>query len=748
MDSANTQPIGPLDDDELLALVPSVGAFKLLGPCLLFQRVGEGGFGKVYRGRHLTFTYPFDCAVKCLFGERDVERFQQEATLGASLSHENLVRVYDAGSFAHLHYLVMEWVEGETVLDRARRRGGSLPFDEVAEIARQAARGLAHLHSKGLVHRDLKPANVMVGFDGLVKVADLGIAKSAAAGAPGPTLTGQVFGTPRYMPPEQFEDTSRVGPSSDIYSLGATLYRLLVGRDGVEGTSARDIERVLENNGHARIADAGLELPSDFVALLDRCTRNRAEDRPRDGQELLEALERMGGTRANLGADEALVTLRADGPAFGPTKEDVLAARRARPQTTRPAVASATSASSAPTATAADGTVPAQDTGVHQLPPGQARSSAAPTGGATSPRRGRNLALAVAGLAAATAVFVLVWPREPEPEPARAERNSGVAVPAALGGGTNAEPTNSTEDVAQPPPPTDPETNRDSSVAVLPTSDATAAASPQPPAPALPELPAIPDGPDLPGFRREALPDLGAPGSVRDVACYLPEWGPEVPAALLELRFVLPERESDYLIQLTEFSGAQFAALDLDPSLLPHRVPPAAGNLPQGDLSLDVAERIAARLNDLRPAGSPWRFAVPTVEQWQAAARASSERPDALHPFAAGDPEPRGVFRTVTRKASSAPEAGQAPGPEEMETRNGTLAPVLSSPQGRLALCHLVGNVGELCVSVGGEFEAALMGGSFQYAEAHSTVQHVRPRSRLESNRDQGLRLCVQLDGR
>lgn len=734
MDSPSTRPIGPLDDDDLLSLVPSVGAFKLLGPCLLFQRVGEGGFGKVYRGRHLTFTYPFDCAVKCLFGERDVERFQQEATLGASLSHENLVRVFDAGSFAHLHYLVMEWVEGETVLDRARRRGGTLPFEEVLEIARQAALGLAHLHGKGLVHRDLKPANVMVGFDGIVKVADLGIAKAAAAGAPGPTLTGQVFGTPRYMPPEQFEDTSRVGPSGDIYSLGATLYRLLVGRDGLEGTSAREIERELERRGHPRIADAGLDLPGEFVALLDRCTLANAAKRPPDGAALAEALGRLGGARAKLGADEALVTLRAGGPPFGPTREDLAAARRTRPQTTRPIVEPATQPVDPPTATVANGTVAVRsDT---WKPSAAATANPAPT--THTSHRGRNLALVGGGfvVVAAAVLFLL----DPTP-PAEPTASNGAAQSGAPPGAAATDPM--TPAVA-PLPAGDAPKPAPTEERVAASADAEPTAAPRQPEPAPPTL----AGTELPGFRREPLPRLGASDRARDVVCYLPEWDADVPEALAQLRFVLPEPDGGYLIQLTEFSGAEFAALGLDANALPHRVPLARADLPQGDLSLEACERIVARLNELRPAAARWRFAVPTVDEWQRAARASAGREDATHPFAASDPEPRGVFQTTTLKAKETPKDGEAPGPGEVVTEDGVLAPAASHPQGELGLRNLVGNLGELCRNPSAADEAAVLGGSFQYSLDDSTLQRVRPRERRESFRDQGLRLCVQLDGR
>jgi len=152
-------------------------------------------------------------------------RFARESRLAARLSHPNVVAVYDAGEEDGRPYIVMEYVEGETVADVLRRRG-SLPPEEAVEIAAQVCAGLAHAHAHGLVHRDVKPQNLLVARDGRVKIADFGVARGDDASKL--TQAGTVLGTAAYLSPEQAAG-AEVGPRSDLYSVGAVLYELLSG---------------------------------------------------------------------------------------------------------------------------------------------------------------------------------------------------------------------------------------------------------------------------------------------------------------------------------------------------------------------------------------------------------------------------------------------------------------------------------------------------------------------------------------
>jgi eukaryotic-like serine/threonine-protein kinase len=164
-------------------------------------------------------------------------RFARESRLAARLSHPNVVAVFDAGEDAGRPYIVMEYVEGETLADVLRRRG-ALPTEEAAEIAAQVAAGLAHAHAQGLVHRDVKPQNLLVSGDGRVKIADFGVARSDDLSKL--TQAGTVLGTAAYLSPEQAAG-SEVGPASDVYSLGVVLYELLTGRTPYRFDSLADL---------------------------------------------------------------------------------------------------------------------------------------------------------------------------------------------------------------------------------------------------------------------------------------------------------------------------------------------------------------------------------------------------------------------------------------------------------------------------------------------------------------------------
>src|SRR4029453_17006368 len=154
-----------------------------------------------------------------------VERFRREARAAARLSHPNIVAVFDSGSDAGEHYLVMEYVAGQSLAELLHRQGRLTPR-RAAELAVEVCAALAAAHAQGLVHRDVKPANVLVDADGRVKVADFGIVKAAATATL--TGTGTVLGTAAYLSPEQAQG-GPVDARSDLYSLGCVLYELLCG---------------------------------------------------------------------------------------------------------------------------------------------------------------------------------------------------------------------------------------------------------------------------------------------------------------------------------------------------------------------------------------------------------------------------------------------------------------------------------------------------------------------------------------
>jgi hypothetical protein len=193
-----------------------------LGPLL-----GAGGMARVYLATDRVLERTVAVKVLSPPYDRDpafVERFRREARAAAALNHPNIVAIFDSGSAAGTHYLVMEYVQGQTLADLLRQ--GVLAPGQAVEVARWVCQALAAAHAQGLVHRDIKPANVLVSQTGLVKVADFGIATAAGT----PTLTGgtALLGTAAYLSPEQAQGR-QVDARSDVYALGCVLYELLTG---------------------------------------------------------------------------------------------------------------------------------------------------------------------------------------------------------------------------------------------------------------------------------------------------------------------------------------------------------------------------------------------------------------------------------------------------------------------------------------------------------------------------------------
>ena len=231
-----------------------------IGPYRLLEKLGQGGMGTVYKALHIKLDKLV--ALKVLSADRmqdpqAVSRFEREMKAVGKLEHPHLIRAFDAGEAEGTHFLVMEYVAGEDLGSLAKRLG-QLPVAEACELIRQAAVGLQYAHEHGLVHRDIKPANLLVAFSGqlsavssqedatgipklnadrcpltaTLKILDLGFAllQEQAGDAGELTSAGQVMGTLDYMAPEQCGDSHQVDIRADIYSLGATLYRLLAGR--------------------------------------------------------------------------------------------------------------------------------------------------------------------------------------------------------------------------------------------------------------------------------------------------------------------------------------------------------------------------------------------------------------------------------------------------------------------------------------------------------------------------------------
>ncbi|MBN2908295.1 Stk1 family PASTA domain-containing Ser/Thr kinase [Polycladomyces sp. WAk] len=210
---------------------------KLGGRYHVISRVGGGGMAVVYKAKDLLLNRYVAIKVLNESLSNDAEfirRFSREAQAAASLSHPNVVNVYDVGKDGHTHYIVMEYVEGPT-LKEFILENGPLPPEEAAAIAIQICDALAHAHENQIVHRDIKPHNILLGSNGRAKVTDFGIARAATSSTI--TQTGSVMGSVHYFSPEQARG-GVIGEKSDLYSLGVVLYEMVTGVLPFDGDSA------------------------------------------------------------------------------------------------------------------------------------------------------------------------------------------------------------------------------------------------------------------------------------------------------------------------------------------------------------------------------------------------------------------------------------------------------------------------------------------------------------------------------
>ncbi len=256
--------------------------------------LGEGGMARVFRGRDRILERTV--AIKLLSDrlatdERSVERFRREARAAAGLSHPGIVAVYDTGTDDGFHFIVMEYVEGET-LDRILRREGRLPPGRALEFAERVSEALAAAHASGIIHRDVKPANIMLAADGSVKVMDFGIVRAVQSDTL--THTATILGTASYLSPEQARGDP-VDGRADLYSLGVVLYEMLTGRPPFVGENP--VAVAAQHVGSQPLPPSQVEpsLGSAFDGVVLKALEKSPDDRYRSAEEFAEAL---GGLQA------------------------------------------------------------------------------------------------------------------------------------------------------------------------------------------------------------------------------------------------------------------------------------------------------------------------------------------------------------------------------------------------------------------------------------------------------------------
>ncbi|MCH9805923.1 Stk1 family PASTA domain-containing Ser/Thr kinase [bacterium] len=261
----------------------------------LHRRLARGGMADVFLARDQLLGRPV--AVKVLFPEYAtdptfVERFRREAQAAANLNHPNIVSIYDWGEELGTYYIVMEYVEGQS-LAQILRRDGSLTVEQVTRVALDVAGALGFAHEGGVVHRDVKPGNVLVSPKGEMKVADFGIATALTANADASlTQTGAVMGTATYFSPEQAQG-HKVDHRSDLYSLGVLLYEMLVGRPPFTGETPVSIAYKHVQEPVVPVTEHGVDIPPALAAITMKLLSKNPDNRYPSAEALVADLDRF-----------------------------------------------------------------------------------------------------------------------------------------------------------------------------------------------------------------------------------------------------------------------------------------------------------------------------------------------------------------------------------------------------------------------------------------------------------------------
>lgn len=281
-----SQPQTPVDLEGMLREHPK---YKLL------DSIGSGGMGAVFKARHEIMDR--EVAIKVIRPElvankEAVARFHNEVRAAAKLSHRNIVAAYDAEQVGNAHFLIMEYVVGESLAETVARRG-KLPVTHACNYAVQIAQGLKHAHENGMIHRDIKPQNLMKTPKGIIKILDFGLARIGDTDQDDAQLTstGVMMGTADYIAPEQARNAREADIRSDLYSLGCTFYFLLVGQAPFK-TAANRVDKILAHCTKAFPDPSGSrsDIPEGVWPILQKLTAKSPAERFQTPSQLIDAL--------------------------------------------------------------------------------------------------------------------------------------------------------------------------------------------------------------------------------------------------------------------------------------------------------------------------------------------------------------------------------------------------------------------------------------------------------------------------
>lgn len=259
----------------------------------ILATIGRGAMGVVYQARQISLNRIV--ALKVMVAgshasEEDRLRFRTEALTVAQIQHPNVIQVYDVGEYDGMPFLAVEYVSGGNLQQWLGNKPMSV--SGAVRLIYSIARAVGAAHQKGIVHRDLKPANILLTADGVPKVADFGLAKQI--GGATYTTTGTILGTPQYMFPEQAAGlTKRIGPPSDVYSLGVILYQCLTGRPPFTSESVLQLLDQIRFGQPPSVRDWRSDVPEEVEAVCLRCLHKVPEERYRNADVLADELARI-----------------------------------------------------------------------------------------------------------------------------------------------------------------------------------------------------------------------------------------------------------------------------------------------------------------------------------------------------------------------------------------------------------------------------------------------------------------------
>ena len=272
----------------------------VFGEYVVLDKIGAGGMGQVLKARHRTMERIVALKVlaqRAMASPEAVDRFRREVKAAAKLEHPNIVIAHDAGEADGIHFLVMQYVDGQDLAAIVKQRG-PLPVAEAVDYTIQAAKGLEYAHTQGVIHRDIKPGNLLLSREGTVKILDMGLARVGedggamdATGAERLTETGQVMGTCDYMAPEQAEDTHAADHRADIYSLGCTLYRLLTAKPPYSGKTTIQLLLAHREAPIPSLSAARPDAPRELEAVFQKMMTKQPADRYQSMTEVIADLE-------------------------------------------------------------------------------------------------------------------------------------------------------------------------------------------------------------------------------------------------------------------------------------------------------------------------------------------------------------------------------------------------------------------------------------------------------------------------